>query len=186
MFVSMQDYIQFAEKNGVALWDEGPCQFCGAATDRGVHECIEIFSLGFENLDLSRPEHHSYRFFIVDAHALQHPEIHGRWSNHFHLSRLHLIFCHGLQWSYALSPRLSAYLNGYKKHCPDECLTVPPVLQRGAMTSSSVRELAHASEACKQAIRDWAAAVHEAWHESHSVVDGIVGGFLEADYRASQ
>ena len=88
----MQDYISFAEKNGVSLLDSGACQFCGAEVQRGVHECLEIFNLGFQQIDFSNPENHLYRFFIVDAHTLQHSEIHGRWNNHFHLTRLHLIF----------------------------------------------------------------------------------------------
>ena len=44
----MQDYIDLAEKNGVKLVDFGNCQFCGAKTKRGIHECLEIFNLGFQ------------------------------------------------------------------------------------------------------------------------------------------
>ncbi|MFZ1806223.1 MAG: DUF5946 family protein, partial [Cyclobacteriaceae bacterium] len=94
----MQDYIALAEKNGVVLLDKGKCQFCGAHTQRGIHECLEIFNLGFQDIDFSNTENHIYRFWIVDAHTLQHPEIHGRWNNHFHLTRLHLIFKYDVQW----------------------------------------------------------------------------------------
>ena len=104
---AMQDYINFTEKNGVTLLDNGKCQFCGANTKRGIHECLEIFNLGFQDIDLTKTENHMYRFLIVDAHTLQHPEIHGRWNNHFHLLRLHLIFEYKIMWTYKLSPKLS-------------------------------------------------------------------------------
>lgn len=112
----MQDYIDFAAKNGVVLQNTGSCQFCGAETERGVHECLEIFNLGFQQIDFSKSPNHLFRFLIVDAHTLQHPEIHGRWNNHFHLTRLHLIFEYRVQWNYALSPKLSDHLNQYKAH----------------------------------------------------------------------
>ena len=81
----MQDYMAIAAKNGITLLANGKCQFCGAHTQRGVHECVELFNVGFQHLDFSKKENHFYRFLIVDAHTLQHSEIHGRWNNHFHL-----------------------------------------------------------------------------------------------------
>ena len=48
----MQDYIDLARKNGVTLLDNGKCQFCGANTQRGIHECLEIFNLGFQEIQL--------------------------------------------------------------------------------------------------------------------------------------
>ncbi|WP_424963752.1 DUF5946 family protein [Ekhidna sp.] len=124
----MQDYIDLAKKNGVVLYDTGHCQFCGAATKRGVHECVEIFSLGFQQIDYSRTENHIYRFLSVDAHTLQHPEIHGRWNNHFHLTRLHLILRQQVMWNYKLSPELSDHLNRYKAQHMDEILNPPQPL----------------------------------------------------------
>lgn len=117
----MQDYINTAAKNGVTLLASGSCQFCGATTKRGIHECLEIFSLGFK-LDYSIATNHLFRFVSVDAHALQHPEIHGRWNNHFHLTRLHLIFQYKIKWNYKLSSKLSGHLNRYKAHKGNEHL----------------------------------------------------------------
>lgn len=134
----MQNYIDFAAKNGITLRDDGPCQFCGANTKRGVHECLEIFNLDSPQIDFSAIENHRYRFLIVDAHALQHPEIHGRWSNHFHLSRLHLIFNYKIRWSYQKSPQLSEILNEYKTNKQNEYLISPKHLQRGSITSSTI------------------------------------------------
>lgn len=176
--LTLQDYIEFAKKNGIVLSDKGSCQFCGGNTTRGIHECVEVFSLGFQNTDFSKIENHIYRFFIVDAHALQHPEIHGRWSNHFHLTRLQLIFKYQTTWSYKLSPRLSECLNKYKARNPDEYLTPPIPLSRGKITSRDIIQNTANDEAPKTLIRDWAAEVYQAWSDQHDIVDIIARQFL--------
>ncbi|WP_106793441.1 DUF5946 family protein [Aquimarina sp. Aq78] len=174
----MQDYIDLAEKNGVILLANGKCQFCGANTKRGIHECLEIFNLGFQNIDFSNIENHSYRFLIVDAHTLQHPEIHGRWSNHFHLSRLHLVFNYNVKWTYDLSPKLSDYLNTYKVHKQDEYLNPPKTLERGNITTTDIIENSTNETECKSIIKNWALEVYNSWNTHHSIVDNIAKGFL--------
>ncbi|MCI5056226.1 MAG: DUF5946 family protein [Flavobacteriales bacterium] len=174
----MQDYIDFAKKNGVSLLNRGRCQFCGAHTKRGIHECLEVFNLGFQEIDFSKIENHIYRFLIVDAHALQHPEIHGRWSNHFHLTRLHLIFEYEIKWAYDLSPKLSDYLNRYKIHKQNEYLTPPDILKRGAITTTEIKEKTTNEKECKELIRKWAFEVYGKWSINHNTVDDIAKGFL--------
>jgi len=174
----MQDYIDLAKKNGVTLLDTGRCQFCGADTKRGVHECLEMFHIRVQNMDFSDTENHLYRFLAVDAHALQHPEIHGRWSNHFHLSRLHLIFKYDIQWTYQLSPRLSNHLKKYRVHKPDEYLIPPDVHKRGTITITDLIEKSTNEAECKDWIRRWAFDVYGQWHNYHGLVDNIAKGFL--------
>lgn len=174
----MQDYIELANRNGVKLIDTGKCQFCGAHTQRGIHECLEIFNLGFQEIDFTNIENHIYRFLIVDAHTLQHPEIHGRWNNHFHLSRLHLIFKYGIKWTYDLSPKLSDYLNKYKVHKKDEYLSPPDVLKRGSITTTDIKEKSANESDCKDLIIKWAMEVYEKWSVHHNIVDNIAKGFL--------
>ncbi len=181
----MQNYIDLAEKNGVVLIDVGKCQFCGADTKRGIHECIEIFNLGFQGIDFIKSEDHIYRFLIVDAHTLQHPEIHGRWSNHFHLSRLHLIFKYDITWTYKLSPQLSDYLNLYKTGKQDEYLVPPEVGKRGNITSTDILEKEDNEKACKNLIRNWAIEVYQRWNDNHSIVDNIVTGYLNRKEKAN-
>lgn len=175
----MQDYIEIAHKNGITLHSEGKCQFCGAHTTRGIHECIEIFNLGFQVIDFSNPDNHTYRFFIVDAHTLQHPEIHGRWSNHFHLTRLHLIFKYEVKWSYKLSPKLSCHLNRYKLKKQDERLTPPELLKRGSITSTDIQKSSSDEAGCKDLIEKWAKVVYEAWSDSHQIIDNIAKSFYD-------
>lgn len=174
----MQDYIDFAEKNGVTLIDKGKCQFCGANTKRGIHECLEIFNLGFQNINFSKPENLIYRFLIVDAHTLQHSEIHGRWNNHFHLSRLHLIFKYNTEWNYELSPKLSDFLNKYKVNNQNEYLNPPKKLERGKITTSDFTERSINETEIKSLIKKWALEVYSKWNTYHNVVDVIARGFI--------
>ncbi len=60
-----------------------------------------------------------------------------RWNNHFHLSRLHLVFKYDIKWTYTLSPKLSDYLNKYKAHKHNEYLIPPKTLKRGNITTPS-------------------------------------------------
>ena len=115
---------------------------------------------------------------IVDAHTLQHPEIHGRWNNHFHLSRLHLIFKYNIQWTYQLSPKLSDYLNRYKVNHQSEYLIPPKVFERGKITTTDIRKKSTNEEDCKNAIIKWAKEVHSVWSNSHAIVDNIAKGFI--------
>ncbi len=172
----MKDYFEFAERNGVTLLDDGPCQFCGAQTKRGIHECLEIFNLGFR-LDFSNPENHIYRFQMVDAHALQHPEIHGRWSNHFHLTRLHLIIKYDVQWTYKLSPILSNHLNEYKVKKKNEYLNPQNPFERGAVNSTEILK-GLSQEQRKELIKRWAFEVYHKWSPYHHVVDKLAVDFL--------
>jgi hypothetical protein len=174
----MQDYISFAEKNGITLLDNGKCQFCGANTKRGIHECLEIFNLGFQNIDFSKIENHIYKFLIVDAHTLQHPEIHGRWNNHFHLLRLHLIFGYKINWTYKLSPKLSDYLNKYKTDKQGEYLIPPEKLKRGKITTTDIIKESIDDKKRKGLIEKWALEVYDKWNTHHYVVDIIAKGFL--------
>jgi len=173
----MQTYIDIAEKNGVVLFDDGSCQFCGASTIKGVHECVEIFNLGFKQLDYAKEHNHLYRFLSVDAHALQHSEIHGRWSNHFHLTRLHLIFHYKIEWTYSLSPKLSDHLNVYKKHQPKEFLESPALLHRGNITTMDILTRSKTETDCQEMILLWAKEVYTSWSTYHELVDAIAKGF---------
>ncbi len=174
----MKDYIEQAEKNEIELISNGNCQFCGSNVERGVYECMELFSLGFESLDYSKHENHFFRFLSVDAHTLQHPEIHGRWNNHFHLTRLHLILKYEVQWTYRLSPMLSDCLNVYKINRQDEYLEPPEIGRRGDITVLDVASNGQNEEKCKEWIQQWARKVYVAWTAHHDTVDFIATKFL--------
>lgn len=174
----MQDFIDQAIKNGVTLLHEGKCQFCGADYKRGIFDCMDNYNNGIALLDLNNPQYYISRFLIVDAHALQHPEIHGRWSNHFHLARLNLILDKKQHWDYKKSPLLSNYLRTYKLKRTDEFLTPPKPLKRGNITAKDLAKATTADE-CVEWIMKWANEVYYAWNTSHLLVEQIANGFLE-------
>ena len=174
----MQDFIDQAAKNGVSLFDTGKCQFCGANYENGVFDCMINYNNGLQLLDFNNSEHHTSRFLSVDAHALQHPEIHGRWSNHFHLTRLNLILDKKQKWDYKKSPRLSGYLNEYKSNRPNEFLVPPKPLKRGSITAKDIT-MATTVDECVELIRKWADEVYQTWNSNHSLVSQIADGYLD-------
>lgn len=177
----MQGFIDQANKNGVVLLDIGRCQFCGADYQKGIFECMDNYNNGLQLLDFNNFEHHVSRFLSVDAHALQHPEVHGRWSNHFHLTRLNLILDKKQTWDYKTSPLLSDYLNHYKQNRPNEFLEVPKPLDRGKLTAKDLTKATSSCE-CIEQIKKWAEEVYHSWSSNHSIVSQIADGFLDNKY----
>jgi hypothetical protein len=173
----MQDFATQADKNGVTLLNKGKCQFCGADYRKGIFDCMDNYNSGLELLNFTNSEYHISRFLSVDAHALQHPEIHGRWSNHFHLTRLHLILDKKIKWDYKKSPLLSNYLNEYKLNRPHEFLTLPKPLERGNITAKDLTKATTADE-CVELINKWANEVYYAWSSNHSLVAQIADSFI--------
>ena len=174
----MQDYLDQAAKNGVVILPNGRCQCCGADYERGIAECIDTFN-SIELVQAQTIENLPARFLRVDAHALQHPEIHGRWSNHFHLTRLHLILNKNIVWNYTLSPLLSKHINAYKLTRPDEYLIPPPPMRRGNMTAKDIALAAHPDN-CLDLITAWAVEVYAAWSAATSVPARLADSFTDS------
>lgn len=181
----MQDYIDLAAKNGIVLLDSGNCQLCGAPIPGGIHACVALFNMGFEQLDYSQRGNYRYRFLSVDAHTLQHPEIHGRWNNHFHLTRLHLVFYYGVTWDYSISPLLSSFLNTYKASRTEEYLMPPPIGARGALNTAIFIDQSRDASACRALVEAWAQGVYQAWETHHGTVDHLARNFLDENKNIS-
>jgi hypothetical protein len=176
----MQDFIDQANKNRVILLNKGRCQFCGADYQKGIFECMENYNNGLQHLDFNNSEHHISFFLNVDAHALQHTEIHGRWSNHFHLTRLNLMIDKKQSWDYKKSPLLSDYLNNYKQNRPNEFLIGPKPLERGKKTAKDLAKATTADE-CVELIKKWADEVYHSWNSSHLIVSKIANDFIDSN-----
>ena len=177
----MQDFTGQATKNGIMLLNHGRCQFCGADYSRGIYDCMQHYNQALYFLDADHP-HHLLKFLSVDAHALQHPEIHGRWSNHFHLARLHLILAENRSWDYTKSPRLSDYLKVYKIGKATEFLNAPLPMERGSLTAKDLTDGA-TEEAKSNLIQQWAKQVYFAWRANLPVIAPIADGFLKSNYK---
>jgi len=111
---------------------------------------------------LADPAGQAVALLGVDAHALQHPEIHGYKSNAFHLIRLCWImeFCgnprigQGPRW-------LQVHFDG-KPPIP----MLEPPNDRGSVTAADVAAAASAQEYADR-MRAWGQAVWQAWSAYH-------------------
>lgn len=179
----MQSYTDYANKNGVTLIEDGQCQFCGAEVHQGIKDCVELFNQGFDyQIDFSNDNNIIYKFLSVDAHTLQHPEIHGRWNNHLHLTRLHLIFQYKVIWTYESTIKLSKYLKLYKKSHADEYLIPPKPLDRGRLSITDVMQKSNDEDECKKMIEQWALEVYNSWENEHKLVDNIAELFIKSGF----
>ncbi|CAM1346967.1 DUF5946 family protein [Tenacibaculum insulae] len=175
----MQDYTDNAKKNGVVLIEKGKCQFCGADVEEGIKNCVDISNQGFEyQIDFLDFNNLIYKFLSVDAHTLQHSEIHGRWNNHLHLTRLHLIFKYKIKWTHQSTLKLSKSLNIYKKLHLDEHLTPPKPLERGLLSITDVVKKSKNEEEYKEMIKEWALEVYNCWERHHKTVGKIAEQYI--------
>jgi len=172
----MHDFISYANKHGIKLLKEGPCQFCGAKVSGGVFECHENVHHLSVILDFTNPKHYESRFLSVDALALQHCELHGPWNNHIHLTRLFLIFENGVAWDYSKTPQLSNVINEYKRN-RSESLTPPPAGQRGKTTTQDLLQVVSADDAIAK-LREWAKDVFDTFKDHHAHVSSIAKMYM--------
>lgn len=154
----MQDVRQQAAKKGVTLLATGPCQFCGAAVACGVEQCLDLFA-SLSALLRAERAYAEVHLFSVDAHALQHPEIHGTLNNHVHLLSLCLML--ERQASSAMGTRKPAVEKFLALGRQWPSLDPPPAGRRGSLTVADV--VAAPAEQRPALARLWAGQVWEAW-----------------------
>jgi hypothetical protein len=174
----MQDWKSQAAKSNTIIQDHGRCQFCLSRTENGVSDCVEAASLVTHKVDHGLGVDRMTIFLCVDAHALQHPEIHGRWNNHFHLTRLNLILREHIKWSYRFSSLLSSVVDKYKKGRDDELILPPPIGARGASTVTDVLDTS-SNEEYVGIVWDWARQVYASYTNGHDIAMHISQQFRE-------
>lgn len=158
----MQDFRRRATGNGVTIQESGPCQFCGAAVERGAQECLQLLADLAERARAEKGYAQSH-LFSVDAHALQHPELHGPLNNHVHLLGLCLMLERGT--SAAVGSRKPAVEKFLALGRPWPPLQAPPTGQRGILTVKGVLDASPAERA--RLARQWAEEVWQAWQLHH-------------------
>jgi hypothetical protein len=137
------------------------CQCCGAHVAEGVKGCWELIS------ELFIREYPDGRiggagFMGGDAHALQHPEIHGKKNNAAHLLRLCWIFERGQVAQAGTVPHWwQQYLQG-SNNVP----RLEPPSDRGPITVADVAA-AESAQAAAALMEAWARSVYAAWHLHH-------------------
>lgn len=173
----MQDWREQAQKNNI-ICESGDCQFCGAPLEEGVSQCVDISSMITFMISQEEGISNMTIFMCVDSHALQHSEIHGRWNNHFHLSRLELILNDKIPWNYKLSPLLSNVVNDYKKSNKNEFIVPPEPKKRGNITAYSIAN-AESEEQYIHLVNDWAKSVYDSFLKDQVISKKIAKLFRE-------
>jgi hypothetical protein len=136
--------------------ETAPCQICGVAN------CQRLLAELGERAR-SEKSYAQVHLFSVDAHALQHPELHGPLSSHSHLLSLCLMLERGATAAAgSRKPAIEKFL-ALGRSWP--ALDPPPVGQRGTLTAKDVLEATPAERA--QMARRWAEEVWQAWQPHH-------------------
>jgi len=173
----MQDWREQAKKNGIQIIGKGKCQLCGANTLSGIVECVEKLGLVSHRLNHSDGVANMTIFKCVDSHMLQHPEIHGRWNNHYHLSRLNLILHQNIRWDYHYSTILSNVLDEYKSRNFNKKIKSPEIGNRGILTISDIEEIESENE-YKELVNEWTKCVYESYIDGHKIAEEISKKFI--------
>jgi len=147
------------------------CQCCGAAVAEGVKGCWELYA-GLGERAYADPAYATATFYGVDAHALQHPEIHGIKNNAAHLLRLHWIFS---RHAYVQANTVPRWWQAYLQSNNIPHLDSPP--QRGDITVVQVAA-APSAPAYAAAMQAWGRAVYDAWAIHHGWAERTLAALL--------
>jgi hypothetical protein len=135
------------------------CRCCGAQILNGVQGCFELYTqLSVQPIIQAAPLNAStYR---VNAHALQHPEIHGKTNNAAHLLWLCWLFEYGGDAALAGGPPW------WRRAARSEVPALAAPAFRGALTVVDVASATTPADHLRLA-EQWARAVYDAWQAHH-------------------
>lgn len=168
----MPKWLEQAAKNELEILEDGQCQLCGSDTLHGITECVSTAGKITHKISQEKGIQQQTIFLCVDAHALQHTLIHGRWNNHFHLARLHLILIDHIQWSYDLTTALSEVLDVYKLQHPDEKIVEPDEAHKSRLTVIDV-DASHDEAEYVALVWQWAQQVYASFAEHNAINHAI-------------
>lgn len=174
----MPKWLEQAAKNDLEILEDGQCQLCGSDTFHGITECVATAGKITHKISQEKGIQHMTIFLCVDAHAMQHSLIHGRWNNHFHLARLHLILHDQVQWNYDLTTVLNEVLDAYKLQHPDERIVDPDESHRSSITVTDV-DASHDEDEYVALVWHWAEQVYASFAGSHSIAKRLADSFKE-------
>ena len=174
----MPKWLEQAAKNDLEILEDGQCQLCGSDTLHGIAECVAAAGKITHKISKEKGIQHMTIFLCVDAHALQHSQIHARWNNHFHLARLHLILVDHVQWNYDLTTLLNEVIEEYKEEHEDELIGEPDTLHRATMTVMDV-EACHDEEEYVDMVWQWAEDVYASYRNDHEIAATLAQSFKQ-------
>ncbi|MHA1990766.1 MAG: DUF5946 family protein [Candidatus Hodarchaeales archaeon] len=140
------------------------CPYCHATFPSNFQNCFDYFTIvsSIENSDVRFRKYNSY---TVDAHALQHPELHGLKNNFYHL----LSLCYSLEFIQSsilgedikfLQERVNS-----TKNIPN----FDPPKDRGSLTINYISKTSDPAQYGNYA-KDWAETVWNTWSNYHAEI----------------
>lgn len=174
----MPKWLEQAAKNELEILEDGQCQLCGSDTLHGIAECVRTAGKITHKISQEKGIQHQTIFLCVDAHALQHTLIHGRWNNHFHLARLHLILKDQIQWTYDMTTVLTEVLDHYKLSHADEHITEPDAAHKSTLTAIDVDACQDEDEYISL-VWQWAQQVYDSFAENHAIAERLADLFRQ-------
>ncbi|MFZ6818169.1 DUF5946 family protein [Undibacterium sp. Ji22W] len=178
----MPKWLEQAAKNELEILEDGQCQLCGSDTFHGITECVSTAGKITHKISQEKGIQHQTIFLCVDAHALQHTLIHGRWNNHFHLARLHLILVDHIQWTYDLTTILNEVLDDHKKQHPNEKIAEPDQAHQAKLTVIDV-DASHDDDEYVRLVWEWAQQVYASFAEhdaiNHAIAQRLADSFKQ-------
>ncbi|MBC3881089.1 hypothetical protein H8K35_00755 [Undibacterium sp. LX40W] len=174
----MPKWLEQAAKNDLEIIEDGQCQLCGSDTLHGITECVATAGKITHKISQEKGIEHMTIFLCVDAHALQHTQIHARWNNHFHLTRLHLILVDEIDWDYDLTTVLNEVLDDYKLEHPQEKIQEPDEAHRAKITVTDV-DASHDEEEYIDLVWEWAEQVYASFADSHVIARRVAEQFKQ-------
>jgi hypothetical protein len=174
----MPKWLEQAAKNDLEVLEDGLCQLCGAETMHGLSECVHAAGHLPHKISLEKGIQRMTIFLCVDAHALTHMQIHGRWNNHFHLARLHLILVDRVQWTYEYSSMLSEVIDAYKVGRDHEFILPIDTAHLPQITVIEI-DAAQDDDDYIALVWRWAHEVYAALPAAHPIVANIANQFIQ-------
>mgnify|MGYP005753850525 CR=1 FL=1 len=148
------------------------CHLCGARVYEGLKGCYDRYTTLLAR-EYSDPAFAAVHLYSVDAHALQHGEIHSRGNNATHLLRLCWLVEQG--GNPHIAGGGSRWLQAWAERA-DVPYLAPP-LRRGALTVMDLVGI-EAPEAYAAQARAWAESVWDAWADHQAWARRTLAGAL--------
>ncbi len=140
------------------------CRYCGASIPKRARNCFEYYS-EIMTSKFSTEEFRKFQIYCVDAHALQHPELHGIKNNFYHL----LSLCYSFEFKKEpLNYKDIKFLQQRANSTKDIPTLMVPA-NRGTMSINTIENISEKDQFEKTS-REWAFEVWNTWSRYHDFI----------------
>lgn len=140
------------------------CKYCRASIPKRTRDCFEYYS-EIMTSKFSTEEFRKFQIYCVDAHALQHPELHGVKNNFYHL----LSLCYSFEFKKGpVNYNDIKFLQQRTNSSKDIPNLIGPA-NRGSMTINSIENISD-KLLFEKISREWAFEVWNCWSDYHALI----------------